>query len=264
MHLYFLLWTVFLSISLAAPKLNLGIKTIDDDFQPLEDDAQSPQVVEETLAYQNFPISDDTLITKSGNLPPINDDLTPGDLTTSERLLNPATTEPDNVLDMPQNIIYPQDDAVQIAKIAPLSEPLYSSCDDLWSQKCTICRSNKEIALVCAAAEKVTRKEAGDTLCVQGSTEKCVPFNSIANDYSNNVVTKWDITDVKRIWSTPSTHLPENPGKISGFCREIDVGTDCKICTREERSDCTPSHVEKNSGVSQVCNNKDGCTRYED
>lgn len=264
MHLYFLLWTVFLSISPAAPTLDINIKTIDDDFQPLEDDSQGPQAFGETLAYQTFPTFEDTLITKTGNLPPVNDLLTLGDLTTSERLPNPATTEPDNVLDMAQNNIYQQDDAFQIAKMAPLSEPLYSSCDDLWSQKCKICRSNKEIALVCAAAEKVARKEAGDTLCVQGSTEKCVPFNSISNDYSNNVVTKWDITDVKRIWSTPSTQLPENSGKISGFCREIDVRTDCKICTREERSDCTPSHVEKNSGVSQVCNNKDGCTRYED
>lgn len=263
MHLYFLLWAVFLSISLAAPKLNLDIKTIDDDFQPFGDDSQGPQVVGETLAYQNFPTSDDTFITKSGNLPPTNDLLTLGDLTTSERLINPATIGPDNILDMVQNNIYQQDDAFQIAKMAPLSEPLYSSCDDLWSQKCKICRSNKEIALVCAVAEKVARKKAGDTLCVQGSTETCVRFNSISNDYSNNVATKWDNTNVKRIWGTLSTHLPENPGKMNGFCREIDVGTDCKICTREERSDCTPSHLEKNSGVSQVCNNKDGCTRYE-
>lgn len=274
MYLHLLLSAIFLSISQVTPTSILNVRTVDEDAQLLGDNSlflgddsqligDDSQVVGDTPSIQTFPTSDDALTTNSEKFPPISGLVALEDLTPSERLLNLAPTEPNTVPDILQNGIYWQNNNFQLAHKVPLSQPLYPSCDDLRSQNCKICRSMKGIPLVCAVADKAARNVAGDTLCIHASTEPCVPFDKISNYYSNHVATLWDVADVRKIWDVPTTHLPENPGEMSGFCRMIDVLTECRICTRQERSDCTPSRLEIKSGASLVCNDKDGCTRFE-
>ena len=252
-----MLLTLLMSrISRAAPRTGLDTGSIVDDTEIFAGTDPAP----------NFPISQDISAAspatiQSSNSPFENLYATDGFFIPAELETGPDISK-NNVQqesNHQQDNTYLQDNIFQIAQAAPFSEPLYASCD-LWLHQCQICRQSTPISLVCELAEKVTRKAAGDTLCTQGSKEKCVPFDVVSNNGMNAIAY---VSHVRTFGRVPYTSLPQYPGKMIGTCRQNDVEMDCKICTGEKRSDCTPSLLKKTSDMTQVCNDKDGCTRYD-
>lgn len=247
MYLYILFLIVLLTTSQAAPYQSSALEPFDDD--PAMTTYGEPYNDISISADPNFPISDPTTL---------------GSLPTENNLPLPQATDPNPPLNLPEepDLSQQEDDPTyQVAKVVPLSDPLYASCN-LWSTSCTICRRQKSIPLVCEIAEKTQRDQPGDTLCVTGSRDKCVYFNSVFNSGINAEASWWDASVIDP--HARDSSLPDHPGEMKGFCRRVDINLDCRICTRSEQEDCAPASLKRESDVTYLCNEQAGCTRYDD